>query len=132
MARDRMILKGMCFYGYHGTSRTERQKGQKYYMDIEMRLDLEPAGKSDRLTHTLDYTQVYSLAREIQGKKKYHLLEALAEDIAKAVLEKFGKVYEITVKVRKPQAPVGGLMEYVEVEVNRSRVPKEAWGSKIR
>jgi dihydroneopterin aldolase len=127
MARDKIILKGISFYGYHGTSEIEKRKGQRYYIDIEMILDLEKAGRSDELSKTLDYKQAYVLVKKIQGSKKYRLLEALAEDTAGALLNKFREINEITVKVRKPRPPVGGLMEYAEVEINRTRK-----GRKIR
>lgn len=132
MKNDKIVLKGMSFYGYHGVSKIERQKGQKFYMDIEMTLDLAKAGRTDKLSKTVDYPQVYSLIKELQSKKKYHLMEALAEDIADAVLNKFTRINEVTVKVRKPQVPVGGLMEYVEVEINRLRKQEEPWRSRVR
>ena len=132
MTKDRIILKGMSFYGYHGTSAIERRKGQKYYMDIEMTVSLEKAGRSDKLSKTLDYKQAYGIVKKIQGGKKYRLLEALAEDTAGALLNKFEEMHGITVKVRKPRPPVGGLMEYAEIEINRMQKPDKAWGSKIR
>ena len=132
MTKDRIILKGMSFYGYHGTSEMERRKGQKYYMDIEMIVDLEKAGRSDKLSKALDYKQVYRLVKKMQDNKKYRLLEALAEDTAGALLDKFEEIHDITVKVRKPQPPVGGPIEYVEIEINRVQKPDKAWGSKIR
>lgn len=132
MKRDKIILKGMTFYGYHGVSKAERKTGQRFYMDIEMTLDLGEAGKTDKLSKTIDYTQVYSLIKEIQSKKKYHLMESLAEDIANAALDKFDRLNEVTVKVRKPHAPIGGLMEYVEVEINRLKKQQEPWRSRVR
>ena len=132
MKTDKIILKGMSFYGYHGVSKIERKTGHKFYMDIEMVLDLAGAGKTDNLAKTIDYPQVYSLVKEIQSKKKYHLMEALAEDIANALLNKCDKLNEITVKVRKPQVPVGGLVEYVEVEITRLRKQEEPWRSRVR
>ncbi|OIO01254.1 dihydroneopterin aldolase [Candidatus Desantisbacteria bacterium CG_4_10_14_0_8_um_filter_48_22] len=132
MTKDKIILKGMSFYGYHGTSEIERRKGQRYYIDIEMIVDLEKAGRSDELSKTLDYKQACVLVKKIQGGKKYRLLEALAEDTAGALLDKFKEIHDITVKVRKPRPPVGGLIEYAEIEINRMQKPDKAWGSKIR
>lgn len=132
MKVDKIVLKGMSFYGYHGVSKMERKTGQKFYMDIEMTLDLREAGKTDKLSKTIDYPQVYSLAKEVQSKRKYHLMESLAEDIASVVLNKFDKLNEVTVNVRKPQVPVGGLMEYVEVEITRLRGQEEPWRSRVR
>jgi len=65
MTKDKIILKGMSFYGYHGTSEIERRKGQRYYIDIEMIVDLEKAGRSDELSKTLDYKQACVLVKKI-------------------------------------------------------------------
>ncbi len=129
---DKIILKAMSFYGYHGVSQMERKSGQKFYVDIEMTVNLSKAGKTDKLSDTIDYPLVYALVEKIQLKKKYHLMEALAEDISKNLLKNFKKIKEVVVRIRKPQAPVGGVMDYVEIEITRMSEQGEVWGSKIR
>jgi dihydroneopterin aldolase len=120
---DKIILKGMYFYGYHGTTEKERKKGQKFYIDAEISSDLKKAGKSDNLSDTIDYKKVYRLVRTIQSKKKYGLLEALSEGIASGILKEFKNVVNsVAVRVRKPQVDIGGPLEYVEVEVVREKI----------
>ena len=46
---------------------------------------------------------------------------ALAENIAKEVLEKFDLVKGIMVRVKKPEAPVNGIYDYFGVEIRRSK-----------
>ena len=121
MKNDKIILKGISFYGYHGVSKIERKKGQNFYVDIEMAMDLAEAGKTDKLSKTVDYPRVYSLVKEVQSKKKYHLMETLAENIARAVLNEFDRIKEVTVKVRKSPVTIRELMEYAEVEISRLR-----------
>jgi len=128
---DKIILKAMSFYGYHGVSKMERKSGQKFYIDIEMSADLSRAGKTDKLSDTIDYPSVYALIEKIQSKKKYHLMEALAESILQNLFKDFKKIKEILVRIRKPQAPVGGVMDYVEIEITRLRDQNKVWGSKI-
>lgn len=120
MSSDRIRLVNMSFYGHHGVDREERRLGKKLCVDVELALDLTAAGASDDLTRTVDYAAVYALVREIEGAKEYHLLEALAEDIAGQVLARF-PAREVTVRVRKPEAPLGGLVDYVEVEILRRK-----------
>lgn len=115
---DKIIISGLVFYGYHGTSETERELGQKFLLDIELKADLSLAGRSDKLEDTIDYQRVYSLVKEVEGTKKYRLLEALAHDIASAILDQF-PVQEVTVRIKKPQAPITGLVDYVAVEIVR-------------
>ena len=120
MAADRIRLINMSFYGYHGVHSEERRMGKKFYIDVELALDLSAAGRSDDLTKTVDYAEVYALIREIESARQYSLLEALAEDIAQRLLERF-PAHEVVVRTRKTEVPVGGVMDYVEVEITRKR-----------
>ena len=56
---DRILLNGMVFYGRHGTLPAERELGQPFLVDVELRMDLRPAGLSDDLARTVDYGQVH-------------------------------------------------------------------------
>ncbi len=120
MRTDRIRLVNMSFYGYHGVHSDERQMGKKFYIDVELALDLSASGRSDDLSQTVDYAQVYALIREIEGARQYSLLEALAEEIARRLLERF-PVQEVVVRARKTEVPVGGVMDHVEVEITRGR-----------
>jgi len=118
---DKVRLVNMSFYGYHGVHDEERRLGRVFFVDVEMALDLRDAGQADDVNRTVDYAQVYALVREIEHSKQYALLEALTSDIAAAVLDRFPRVEEVTVRARKPEVPVGGLMDYAEVEITRRR-----------
>jgi len=56
-SEDRILLEGMIFHGRHGTLPAERELGQPFVVDIELRLDLQAAGLSDDLTQTVDYSE---------------------------------------------------------------------------
>ena len=68
---DKIILKGIQFHGYHGVTEAERQLGQKYEIDLELMTDLSAAGKTDDLTHTINYAQVVQLAIEIGTQRSF-------------------------------------------------------------
>ena len=53
-AEDRILLEGMVFHGRHGTLPAERELGQPFVVDLELRLNLRPAGLSDDLEQTVD------------------------------------------------------------------------------
>src|SRR4028118_826670 len=86
-SEDRILLEGMVFYGRHGTLAAERELGQPFIVDIELRLDLQSAGLSDDLTQTVDYGEVHRQAKEIVEGTPVNLTETLAERIAGTVLE---------------------------------------------
>jgi 7,8-dihydroneopterin aldolase/epimerase/oxygenase len=101
-AEDRIVLEGMVFHGRHGTLPAERELGQPFVVDVELRLDLRPAGLSDDLAQTVDYGEVHRLAREIVEGTPVNLTETIAERIASAVLEDHPSVNAVRVRVAKP------------------------------
>jgi dihydroneopterin aldolase len=116
---DRIILKGMRFYGYHGVMPAERELGQPFVVDLELRCDLREAGETDDLARTVDYSRVFELVKGIVAGGPYLLIEALAERIAASLLAGF-PVREVSVRVSKPQAPLKGIFTDVAVEIRRS------------
>lgn len=117
-------LKNMVFYGYHGVYSAEKELGQRIEVDVELVSDLTGAGKADDFDQTIDYVDIFTMVKEIVEEGQYNLMEG----IATAILDQLNSSYDleqVTVRVRKPQPPVGGLMDCLEVEVrsdsNRSR-----------
>ena len=53
---DRIIIKDMALYGYHGVLDEEQALGQHFFLDIELYLDLQEAGGLDDLWKTVDYS----------------------------------------------------------------------------
>lgn len=103
MNEDRILLEDMIFYGYHGTLSAERELGQRFVVSLEIYLDLSPAGRSDDLTLTVDYSQAHHRARDIVEGEPVDLTETLAERIAGALLSDHDSVEAVRVKVSKPQ-----------------------------
>jgi 7,8-dihydroneopterin aldolase/epimerase/oxygenase len=99
---DRILLEGMIFHGRHGTLPAERELGQPFVVDVELRLNLRPAGLSDDLARTVDYGGVHRLAREIVEGEPVNLTETVAERIAASILEDHPAVEAVRVKVAKP------------------------------
>lgn len=118
---DRIVLCGMRFYGYHGVLPEERRQGQPFEVDLEVAADLGRARATDHLEETVDYRLLYRAVREVVEGEPVNLLEHLAQrilDRVRATLAVPGlHVGPIRVRVRKPQAPLGGPLEYVQVEV---------------
>ena len=122
MARDRVRLLGVRGTGFHGVFEHERREGQEFVVDVELVVDLTPAAASDDLVDTVNYGEIGAavLAR-IQGEP-HDLIERVAGLVAMDVLA-HAAVDEVTVTVRKPQAPVGVPLDDVAVCVTRRREP---------
>jgi 7,8-dihydroneopterin aldolase/epimerase/oxygenase len=116
---DSIIARGMTFQACHGLLPQEKNRPQKFKVDLVMGLDLHPAGTSDALDDTIDYDRVYHLVEAVVTGNSYNLIEALAERIAADLLAAFRRMQEVEVKVYKPEAPVVGEFEYFAVKVHR-------------
>jgi dihydroneopterin aldolase len=119
--QDKMILKGMRFYGFHGNLPAEKALGQWFQVDVELTIDdLSKAAATDALEHTLNYAALYAGIKIIVEGSSVNLLETLAGRIMDICFE-FYKVTDARVRVEKPQAPLGGPLEYAAIELVRSR-----------
>ena len=118
---DIIRLHNAVFYAYHGVLTDEQNLGGKFEVDVELHCDLSKGARSDHLSDTVDYEKVYSCIHNLVLGKKYYLLEALANTIAQGILKQFKKVEKAVVRVRKPGAPVRGVIDHVEVELARTR-----------
>lgn len=118
---DRMVLHRMEYYGYHGVFAEERKLGQRYYIDLEIDMDLSEAGRNDDLTKTINYAEIHELVKQIVENKSFQLIEALGEHIASSLLDTYTIINALTVKVTKPHPPFDIHFEGVTVELRRTR-----------
>lgn len=117
---DRVTLKNLRLYTHVGCTAEERRVGQHLEMDLEFRMDLRDAGRTDRIGASIDYAHAAQVVREAVGGLEANLLETVAERAAAALLP-LGAA-EVVVRVRKPSPPMPGAhADYAEVEIRRAR-----------
>ncbi len=117
---DRIVLANMRFQGRHGVYDHELLAPQPFEVDVELVLNLQPAGVEDDLDKTVDYAKVYGAVRQIVESTSFRLLEALAEAISHELLADF-EINEVGVRVRKPNVKLGGPLDHAGVEIWRHR-----------
>jgi len=118
---DVIAVTGIRAIGYHGVFENERLESQEFICDIELRLDLLAAGKSDDLTQTVNYADIAEVVvAEITGPS-VALIEALAERIATEILQRFRVAPSVKVIVHKPHAPIPVEFADVAVTIERTR-----------
>jgi dihydroneopterin aldolase len=120
MAHDRITLSNMAFFAYHGVAQTEKLQGQRFFVDVDLYLDLSQAAEGDNIAHTVDYEGVFKTVKDHVEGKRFHIIEGLAQKVANSLLEGF-PVERVTVRVRKPSVPIQGILDHTEVEITRSR-----------
>jgi 7,8-dihydroneopterin aldolase/epimerase/oxygenase len=118
---DRIVLSDMAFQARHGVAPHEKVDLQRFEVDVELLLDLQPAALEDDLGRTVDYGAVYETTRQIVESTTFNLIEALAEAICQEILGEHPFVLEVVARVRKPEVNLGGPLAYAGVEVRRRR-----------
>jgi dihydroneopterin aldolase len=118
---DKIIIKGMKVFGYHGTKPEEQSNGQDFIIDVEIKLDLKKAGLSDNAEDSIDSCQVYSMVKYIAKNNVFRLIERLADNIAREILSRNEKANEVMVRIMKPDAPLTGEFDSIGVEFVLSR-----------
>ena len=102
----------------HGVYDFEKLKDGTFEIDLELFCNLKGAGISDRLGDTLDYKEIISFTIEEFTKKRYKLVEAVAESVCRRLLVEF-QIEKVVIRVRKPHAPIKADFKNVEVELTR-------------
>jgi dihydroneopterin aldolase len=118
---DRIMLEGMLFEGTHGVYPDEQVTPQPFEVDVELSLNLQPAGQSDDLGLTVDYARVFEVCRQIVESTRFNLIEALAEAIAEELLAEFPAADPVTIRIRKPKVQLGGPFRSAGIEIRRRR-----------
>jgi dihydroneopterin aldolase len=120
--RDRIELRGLRFMALVGALPEEVDRVQPLELDLDVEANLAVAGVSDELADTIDYGALCALAeRTVVGGGHVRLLEAVADQVARAVLEADVRITRVTVAVRKLRPPVPQDLATSGVRVTRSR-----------
>ncbi len=120
MQTDEIFVSGLEFVGRHGVLEHERRLGCRFSVDLTLGFDVQTAGRTDKLTDTIDYSAVANTVLSIGSGESYWLIERLAESICSAILDRFDAV-RVDLTLRKLRPPVGGTPHAVGVRVSRSR-----------
>ncbi|MBL0375040.1 dihydroneopterin aldolase [Rhizobium sp. KVB221] len=112
-----ITLANCAFFARHGVMDEEEVLGQRFFVDAE--LEVRPAGplENDALDSTVDYGVAFKVIEKIVTGRRYFLIEALAIDIAKSLEAQFPQICRAKITLRKPNAPVAGVLDYVQVSV---------------
>jgi dihydroneopterin aldolase len=119
---NRIELRGLRAVGTHGVLAEEQERAQPFEVDLDLAVDLRPAGVSDALVDTVDYGSVAAVAAAtVSGPRSFALLEALAWHVAEAVLDVDHRITGVVVTLRKLRPPLALDIGTVGVRVVRTR-----------
>lgn len=117
MTSYRITLQNCAFFARHGIYSEEEALGQRFFVDATLTVDGGTSLENDDLDGTADYGAVFRLIERIVLGKRRYLIEALALDVAKEICREFTMVKEAEITIRKPNAPVQGVLDHVAVTV---------------
>ena len=115
---DRIYLRDLRTETIIGIYDWERKIRQTVSFDFEFPGDIRRAAKTDRIEDTLNYKSVAKRVLAFVETSEYHLVETLAEEVARLILKEFS-VEWVKVTLNKPGAVRGS--RDVGVVIERSR-----------
>jgi dihydroneopterin aldolase len=110
-------MKNCAFFARHGVLDEEETLGQRFYVDVELTVEPDHPLEEDSIAGTVDYGVAFDVIEKIVTGKRRFLIEALALEVAKALAARFPQIKQAGITVRKPNAPVRGVLDHVEVSV---------------
>ncbi|KAK3129452.1 hypothetical protein QOZ80_6BG0479930 [Eleusine coracana subsp. coracana] len=121
IGKDKLVLRGLQFHGFHGVKQEEKTLGQKFVVGVDAWMDLSTAGETDNISDTVSYTDIFRIVKDVVEGPSQNLLESVAHRIASATLLKFPQISAVRVEVGKPHVAVQGTVDYLGVEILRYR-----------
>lgn len=118
---DKIIIKNLEIFAFHGVNPEEKRDGQPFVFDITAYLPLETPCKSDNVDDTVSYAKMVKTVRRVVQGEKNDLIERVAQRTADALLEEYEKIEKVKITLKKPEAPISATFDYVAVEIERSR-----------
>ena len=117
----RIVIRGLRCRGRQGTTPIEQQQAHDYLVDVSLSVDIAEAVERDNLAAALDITSVAACVREEVARRPRVLVERITADVARALLARFERVSEVTLRVEKPEpAGLDAAAEAVELTLARS------------
>lgn len=116
---DKMYIKDLEIYAFHGVNIEEKNMGQRFIISIDLWLNLREAGQSDDLNKTINYAELCDNIEKEFKKEKYDLIEKCVEELAQYILLNYSLVEKVKILLKKPWAPIGKPLDYAAVEIER-------------
>lgn len=118
---DKILIRDLKIFAYHGVNPEEKENGQNFVFDIDLGVNMTKACYSDNVEDTVSYAKVIKTVNRVATAEKYDLLEKLAQVVADAILNEYSDVFNVSITLKKPEAPMKADFSYVGVQIFRER-----------
>lgn len=116
---DKIKIYGIELFAYHGLYEEESRCGQDFVIDAEFIIDTSLC--YDSIEKTVHYGDVTLDIIKYATENRFDLLESLANNLSKYLLEKYLLMEELTIIVHKPNAPIPAKFLDVTLSITRKR-----------
>ena len=114
----RISIRGLRCRGRQGPTPTDQQQLHDYLVDVVVSVDI---------------ADLATCVRDEVARRPRVLLERVAADVARAVIERFERVDAVGVKIEKPEpASLDAAAEAVEITISRSSTGERSRGATSR
>ena len=117
---DKIFLKNIKIYAYHGCMEEEKKIGSDYLVNLIVHADLGLSCKSDKLMDTVDYVALLNIVKN-QMKMRANLLENVADRVVNEIISQFPSVKKAVIKIAKLNPPINGEVDEVAVRREKKR-----------
>jgi dihydroneopterin aldolase len=114
---DEIRLRGLRAFAHHGVFDHERENGQEFIIDLDVRIPL--GGLNDDVNNTINYGTLADDVVAAVSSEPVDLIETVAERIAAVVLGH--GAHSVRVELHKPSAPISVPFDDVSVVIERTR-----------
>ena len=118
---EKIIIKGLKLFAYHGVNPEEKVDGQNFVLDITASLNADIAKASDNVDDTVSYAKIIKTARAVFTERSYDLIEVATNKVGVEIMKQYPRLQQVTVLLMKPEAPIKADFEYVAVEETITR-----------
>ena len=115
---DRITLAGIKIRPRIGVTPGERRLPQPCQADVDIYGDFEAAASTDGLDRAINYSQVLAVVLETVNAREYNLIETLAYNLGRKVLQLF-PAQRVVVRVRKRPMSLVEKLDFIEIEVDQ-------------
>ena len=115
---DFITITGLQIYAYHGVYEEEQKKGQNFYVNAKLYVDMEKAAYTDEVYDSVHYGEVCECMHAFLTQHTFRLLEKAVTETMKEVLLRFPLLKGMEMELCKPEAPIA--LPFENVSVTRS------------
>jgi dihydroneopterin aldolase len=117
---DRILIEALEIECIVGVRPLERRRKQVVRLDLALSLDLSGAGKTGRITDTVDYARIADEVSGLLRFREYQLIEVATEELAAMLFGVHPMLQALQIRLEKPEA-LRGRARSASVEIQRSR-----------